>query len=632
MRRADLILGEQLGRGGQGTVYRIAGSDSVYKEYRPEVLRDLDPAALTAMVDLLAATGPDAGDARWLQEQAAWPSAVVEEGGAPRGFLMRAVPDRFHFDFRALTSADARRLANFEYLLNDDAYVGGVGLQVSERDRIELLRDLAGTLIRLHRMGIAVGDLSPKNLLFTTAPEPECFLIDCDAMRLRGATVLPQAETPDWQLPAAEERATAAGDAYKFALLAIRLFARNQTTTDPSALAAFDADLGDLARTGLDSDPTRRATLVQWAEQLGAAVSSASTVTTQVATVTKRGRLVGSGPKTVKLPPHPKLPTIGNPTPTPPPVPIAVNRGGVVGTVIGVVVLLLVIVLAVNQHPNSGSSSTASTATATATDTTDDGTTTTDTTDTTDTSTDQPYDDSTATTAAPTDTGDTVSQATVGSCYYDDGTSTTPDLISTSCTTGAFEVVKILNDTTDLNSCDNVADDDEAVSSSADDIVLCMSYQNAGGTAFHASQGDCVYGQSASGSDWDTESCETGNFKVLAVYRGTTDSSKCSSWPHYNQWRNYTVPSDSGLDVLLCLSMNYPDDAGYATQNECLSKTGSDSSPHFTNTGSCSNANVYVTGRTSTYDDQSFCGNDGSTWWENPDFPALAYTMCWQYR
>ena len=86
-------------------------------------------------------------------------------------------------------------------------------------------------------MGIAVGDVSPKNLLFTLAPRPECFLIDSDAMRLRGASVLPQAETPDWQVPPGEERGTAASDVYKLGLLAVRLFARDQTTADPATIA-----------------------------------------------------------------------------------------------------------------------------------------------------------------------------------------------------------------------------------------------------------------------------------------------------------------------------------------------------------------------------------------------------------
>lgn len=115
---------------------------------------------------------------------------------------MRAVPERFRFAFQTLNGATGtRRLATMEYLLNDDTYLAGIGLTISTRDRLAVLGDLATTLSRLHRLGITVGDLSPKNLLFSTAPHAECFLIDADAMRLKGSTVLPQAETPDLQVP-----------------------------------------------------------------------------------------------------------------------------------------------------------------------------------------------------------------------------------------------------------------------------------------------------------------------------------------------------------------------------------------------------------------------------------------------
>ncbi|MBO1419081.1 lipopolysaccharide kinase InaA family protein, partial [Streptomyces sp. FH025] len=257
---ASLALGRRLGQGGQGAVHQVLNRrineaednwEVVYKEYGATVLPGLDGGALAAMVDLLDELND--AERRWLCEKTAWPAAVVRLQGLTSGFLMRAAPDRFHFRYRSLSdpTATTARLANLEYLLNDDAYVALVGLTVSERDRLLLLADLAATLSRLHRIGIAVGDLSPKNLLFTTAGRPECFLIDCDAMRLRGATVLPQAETPDWQLPAGEERATPAGDVYKLALLAVRLFARDQIATDPAALYAISPALGELARSSL---------------------------------------------------------------------------------------------------------------------------------------------------------------------------------------------------------------------------------------------------------------------------------------------------------------------------------------------------------------------------------------------
>ncbi|MFQ6198643.1 DUF4189 domain-containing protein [Streptomyces sp. NPDC000405] len=282
----SLDLGQPLGQGGQGTVYPVnnkrinqsdgGGWDVVYKEYDTAVLPGLEGSALQALVDLLGEL--DEPEGRWLCEKTAWPAVVVQRQACTSGFLMRAAPDRFHFEFRTLSGSTAgiRRLANLEYLLNDDSYVAGVGLVISDRDRLLLLADLATTLAQLHRIGIAVGDLSPKNLLFTTDPKPECFLIDCDAMRLRGATVLPQAETPDWQLPEGEEKATCVGDAYKLGLLAIRLFARDQTATDPADLAATSPVLARLAHASLDRDTAQRPTPTRWAEECVTVSATAS--------------------------------------------------------------------------------------------------------------------------------------------------------------------------------------------------------------------------------------------------------------------------------------------------------------------------------------------------------------------
>jgi len=272
----------------------------VYKEYNQSVLPGLDAMALAAMVGLLTELG--AAESRWLCERIAWPAALVEEHGRTAGFLMRAIPDRFLFEMRSLgaTATGSRRPENFEYLLNDDVYVAGIGLSISERDRLLLLTDLASVLYRLHRVGIVVGDLSPKNLLFTMDPRPECFLVDCDAMRLRGASVLTQAETPDWAVPAGEEKATRASDVYKFGLLAVRLFARHQTSTDPAALSAVHPALGALARASLDPDPSRRPTPVLWAAQLGSALARVSTTATTTATAVPgptRRVTAGSGAK-----------------------------------------------------------------------------------------------------------------------------------------------------------------------------------------------------------------------------------------------------------------------------------------------------------------------------------------------
>jgi serine/threonine protein kinase len=285
--RGTLTLGRRLGHGGQGAVCAVANRtinqnwDVVYKEYNPGTLPHVQVNALTAMADLVSALPRPAGE--WLCERTSWPAAVVESNGQVTGFLMRAVPDRFRFDLQNLSAAGgaSKKLATLEFLLNDDAYVAQIGLLISERDRLLLLADIAATLSRLHSMNITVGDLSPKNLLFATTPAPECFLIDCDAMRLADMDVLPQVETPDWQVPAGERKGTRHSDAYKFALLAIRMFARDQAATDPAALAAVDTTLGDLARAGTATDPDQRPSPAEWAEHLTAAAQAAPTTPAQ---------------------------------------------------------------------------------------------------------------------------------------------------------------------------------------------------------------------------------------------------------------------------------------------------------------------------------------------------------------
>ncbi|MGW2545922.1 lipopolysaccharide kinase InaA family protein, partial [Kitasatospora sp. NPDC001574] len=279
---ADLTLDGELGRGGQGVVHRVravrgraAGQGQVvYKEYLPAVLPLLDTAALQSMVDL---PGLGAEDTDWLRRRTAWPEALVTDRGQVTGFLMRQVPAEFEFDFQGLSAAGSgRRLANFEFLLNRDQYVAGIGLRISPRDRLMLLEDLARTLERLHRLGIAVGDLSPKNVLFSNRNKPSCLLIDCDAMRFRGRSALPQVETPDWQAPAGEEKATAHSDALKLGLLAIRLVARDQGSTDPGVLAPVDGELAALARRSLQPEPTGRPGPADWIPALARAAPQAS--------------------------------------------------------------------------------------------------------------------------------------------------------------------------------------------------------------------------------------------------------------------------------------------------------------------------------------------------------------------
>ncbi|MDF9814794.1 hypothetical protein [Streptomyces sp. SPB162] len=271
----SLVKERHLGKGGQGEVWAIKERKInkewpiAYKEYSDFSLREADFAALEAMVEFIPSL--DAAVGRWLAERSAWPVAIVDHAGRSRGFLMRQVPDDFTTELA--TAPGRQRIADFQFLLNDQQYIERIGITISDRQRLLLLKDLADLLARLHKLDVAVGDLSAKNLLFTLAPRPACFFIDCDAMRLRGRSVLDQAETPGWKVPDGEPLATAEGDRYKFTLLAIRLFLGEQEGTGTAQLAQVSNELAVLAGSGLSADPKDRPSMQDWGGALERAIA-----------------------------------------------------------------------------------------------------------------------------------------------------------------------------------------------------------------------------------------------------------------------------------------------------------------------------------------------------------------------
>jgi eukaryotic-like serine/threonine-protein kinase len=271
-----LQLGRELGKGAQGRVIAVNGIlinhrwRAALKRYEPHIAPLVDVTALEEITTFPGTLDPD--DKLWLYENTAWPAVVAVDNGRVCGFLMRTVPAGYYFDFPTPTQGTVRKLATMDFLLNTDHYTTNVaGLPVTDKQRVALLQNLAVIVSRLHGLGVVVGDFSPKNLLFQLTPSPGCFLIDCDAMRVRGASVLAQVHTPDWEVPPGEPTATPEADAYKFALLAVRLFARDQSSRDPAALAQLSPALGNLAANSLYLDPSRRPSIADWKPALAEA-------------------------------------------------------------------------------------------------------------------------------------------------------------------------------------------------------------------------------------------------------------------------------------------------------------------------------------------------------------------------
>ncbi|MFI2368483.1 hypothetical protein [Streptomyces sp. NPDC018833] len=263
--------------GGQGTVWAVKDRKInkswpvAYKEYKPEIRPQVQVDVLAEMVDFIPAL--EHGTGEWLANCTAWPAMLVKDSAGVCGFLMRQIPGPFLREFAF--APGEKKAAGFEYLLNPADYLKTAGISITPRQRFELLLDFARTLGRLHSLGIAVGDLSPKNMFFSLEGAPRCFLIDCDAMVLRGKSMLPQAETPNWGVPDGEPKGTESGDAYKFGLLATRLFAGQQDGKDLRVLSAADAAAGRLAERSLSADPARRPKPEDWLTVLTSAVSTA---------------------------------------------------------------------------------------------------------------------------------------------------------------------------------------------------------------------------------------------------------------------------------------------------------------------------------------------------------------------
>jgi hypothetical protein len=355
--RSSLGTLTKLGGGGQGDVYhapkaRINFAASVaFKEYKPAWRRSVDFGALEAMATFLGGRSFDEGSE--IVARVAWPTKVVTDAGAPVGFLMPEVADEFRISVRLPSGKQDRPLAGLQLLLNSDDFLHRRGIAITERDRYLLLAEIAESLALLHRYDIAVGDLSPKNVLFSLTPSSRCFFVDADAMRMAGRSALPQAETPDWEIStvSSEELATAATDRYKLGLLVLRLLAGDQSTRDPSALpGSVPSTVRGLIVGALVASSASRPAAADWLAPLRAAASGAKT------TVTAQSPVASTRPQAV-------LPVVA-PAPARPAATRAAyvasgsaNRGGLPWTRLAVLGLVAVVVAAVVVNMSRSSSS-----------------------------------------------------------------------------------------------------------------------------------------------------------------------------------------------------------------------------------------------------------------------------------
>lgn len=193
--RNDLTLAnEPLGQGGQANVWRIEEYPRyLFKEYAMDL--DVDGALLD---DLVACRSDMTEQDRALLDAAtAWPIATVVDGDRTAGVIIAEAPDRF-----LLEGDTQKKPAELQYLVLRDR-AGQLGVEVPPPFvRLQITAQLAAVLDLFARYEIVHGDISHRNVLWSSEPDPAVFVLDCDGASLQGnASPLPVVTTPHWTDP-----------------------------------------------------------------------------------------------------------------------------------------------------------------------------------------------------------------------------------------------------------------------------------------------------------------------------------------------------------------------------------------------------------------------------------------------
>jgi eukaryotic-like serine/threonine-protein kinase len=311
----------KIGQGGQGVVYRAPNvktkfaASMVYKEYRTQTRAEIDFTALAAMPALVEDSLSYA-QAERLVSIAAWPCALVEDVGASTGFVMPAIPDGFFIPLTTVKGV-SNTTAELQHLLNHSSVLAARGIDIDDAQRYSLVREVASGLAFLHKHGVCVGDISPKNLLFSLTPHEAVYFIDCDAMRINAVSALAQMETPGWEVPAGEELATIYSDTYKLGLLALRLLVGDHDTTNLHHIPSTTPDLlRQIITDTLTKQPQQRPLPEAWTYVLGHAIEQAQH---QQKTAATAAAPAGIAPDPPAIPVVHSRPPAGASAPLPPP-------------------------------------------------------------------------------------------------------------------------------------------------------------------------------------------------------------------------------------------------------------------------------------------------------------------------
>lgn len=173
-----LQLGECLGEGAEGAVYRLEGTDErVVKVFQDDKREHKEPKLQQMVEDSLVSPSGDT-DALWTT----WPVELVTQpdGGPFLGYTMPYLDTNRY--------VDAQRYASKNLQWN----------QSTQRDRIKPALNLVMTVHWLHENGYAIGDLSEQNIRVS---DGSVTLIDCDSYSIEGSDFAGKMEDPRYTPP-----------------------------------------------------------------------------------------------------------------------------------------------------------------------------------------------------------------------------------------------------------------------------------------------------------------------------------------------------------------------------------------------------------------------------------------------
>lgn len=242
-------LTKELGKGGQGIVYRTSdpellvkiplknGKEIIDKEGVKHFQDQLERLYLLPLTEAMHITKP----LYLLAEQAGYVMQMMQD--------MQPIGEWLPQIFKSLAKKDQEEFKSPAWLSQDVSLEGAYSLAMYAKSggtkrRLELLAQAACELLKLHSVGVIFMDVSPENIFCSVdAGYSEVWMIDADNLRFEAVNTKTGVITPQYGAPEVvkgESGSRVTTDVYSFALLAFKILAMTGAFTGERFLDSQD--------------------------------------------------------------------------------------------------------------------------------------------------------------------------------------------------------------------------------------------------------------------------------------------------------------------------------------------------------------------------------------------------------